>query len=87
MIMDTQQFATVLLQIGMTAIVTGVLYGFHSLIAGFDQDGRDEMMRQRDSRLNSTREWVATLQAFSDRQQTTIPCCPVEVILDEEIVR
>jgi hypothetical protein len=57
---------SVLLQIGISALVIVVLYGLHRLMEGFEKEDRQRLMRQRYARRWTDEQWMATLKILSD---------------------
>jgi hypothetical protein len=62
---------SVLLQIGISALVIVFLYGLHLFLEGFEKEDRERLMRQRYARRWSDQEWMAMLKSLSDRRFTS----------------
>ena len=62
---------SVLLQIGVSALMIVFLYGLHRFTEGFEEEDRQQLTRHRNARRWSDQEWVATLKSLSDRRFTS----------------
>jgi hypothetical protein len=78
--MNIYQIGSVVLQIGIAAIVIVLLYGLHAFMEGFEKDDRERLIRLRYARRWSDQEWLTTLKEFSDKRFTS----PSSVGLDQE---
>ena len=78
--MNIYQIGSVVLQIGIAAIVIVLLYGLHAFVEGFEKDDRELLIRLRYARRWSDQEWLTTLKEFSDNRFTS----PSSVGLDQE---
>jgi hypothetical protein len=78
--MNIYQIGSVVLQIGIAAIVIVLLYGLHAFMEGFEKDDRELLIRLRYARRWSDQEWLTTLKEFSDKRFTS----PSTVGFDQE---
>lgn len=70
--MDIHQIGSVLLQIGIAALVICFLYGLYGFIEGFEEDEREQLMRLRCARRWSDQNWLTTLEELSDKRLTSL---------------
>jgi hypothetical protein len=66
--MDFDQILSILMQIGVFAIVLCFLYGFHRLMDGFEEDGRAQIQWQRNARRRAAQERILALEQLSVEQ-------------------
>ncbi len=69
--MNTYLNSSVLLQIGVSTLVIVFLFVLYRFVEGFEEEDRQQLMRQRYARRWSDQEWVATLKSLSDRRFTS----------------
>ena len=70
--MNMYPSGSVVLEIGITALVIIFLFGAHCFIEGFEKEERQRLMRRRYARRWSDQEWLATLKILSDRRFTSL---------------
>jgi hypothetical protein len=70
--MDIHQIGSVLLQIGISALVICFLYGLYGFIEGFEEYEREQLMRLRCARRWSDQNWLTTLEELSDKRSTSL---------------
>ena len=63
--MGYEQVPSLLLQLGFSAIIAGLLYGLQLLIRDTDSDGRKHIQHRRDMRRFSTQQRINTISQTS----------------------
>jgi hypothetical protein len=63
--MDYEQVPSLLLQLGISAIAAGLLYGLQLLIRDTDSDGRKHIQQRRDTLRYSTQQRITTISQTS----------------------
>jgi hypothetical protein len=87
--MSYEQIPSLLLQLGLSAISAGILYGLQLLIRDTESDGRKHLERRRDTRRLSTRQRINTISqtAVESRPLLAPDLSQVEIAVRESVAR
>ena len=66
--MDINYTFSILIQVGIAAVVISIMYRLHRFVDGFEKDERELMERRRNERRQATRERVSALEQLSGEQ-------------------